>query len=265
MSTSYHDAQPLGDIHIVPNWQYADATTRLAATGFVSGDVLKVAYQIDTQTLWLLVATTPTWVIVGAISPYVPPILSSFTWLNQGGAVASNNGSTLLMSIPDSGSSLDWRLLYKAAPTPPYSLVVCISYIMSNFNSQASGIYFYDTGSGDLSGFEFLTQAGSVRAWTVRNFPNPTSGGTIVYQSPGTTWRGPDTSATWMRLRNDGTTLYYDISLDGSNWHNLYSQLVSAYVTPNSIAFGGLCLTGGGFPFLDVDIISWTTTNSAAF
>lgn len=47
--------------HVVHNYTYADATTRNAATGFVSGDVGKIAKQTDTGEYFVLTATTPTW------------------------------------------------------------------------------------------------------------------------------------------------------------------------------------------------------------
>lgn len=46
-------------IHVIYNWSYADATARLAATGFVVGDVGKVAYQASDSTLWLLTDDSP--------------------------------------------------------------------------------------------------------------------------------------------------------------------------------------------------------------
>lgn len=63
--TEHHEL-PLGEIHKIANWQYADAATRAAATGFVTADLLKVAHQQDDNSLWILVATVPTWVQVGA-------------------------------------------------------------------------------------------------------------------------------------------------------------------------------------------------------
>ncbi len=60
-----HSSQGLGEIHIPHQWRYADQTAREAATGFVAGDVGKLAYQEDDDTLWILTAVAPTWVSVG--------------------------------------------------------------------------------------------------------------------------------------------------------------------------------------------------------
>jgi hypothetical protein len=50
-----------------PQWTYANAAARTAATGFVAADVGKIAYQVDTQVYYTLTATTPTW---STVSPY---------------------------------------------------------------------------------------------------------------------------------------------------------------------------------------------------
>lgn len=47
------------DIHIVHAYTYADATARLAATGFVAGDVGKVAKQTDILAWYMLVNHSP--------------------------------------------------------------------------------------------------------------------------------------------------------------------------------------------------------------
>lgn len=57
----FHDLETLGSIHIVHNWEYADATARAAATGFAATDVKKVALQLDDWSYWVLADLTPTW------------------------------------------------------------------------------------------------------------------------------------------------------------------------------------------------------------
>lgn len=50
--------------HRLENWVYANEAARLAASGLVSGDVGKIAFQTDTSTYWRLTATTPTWALI---------------------------------------------------------------------------------------------------------------------------------------------------------------------------------------------------------
>ena len=62
MSTGRHSLQTVADgIHISHDYEYANASARTSASGFVSGDVGKLAKETDTLTWWVLVDTSPTW------------------------------------------------------------------------------------------------------------------------------------------------------------------------------------------------------------
>ncbi len=50
--------------HILENWTYVNAAARTGATGFLSVDIGKIAYQSDTGQYWRLTATTPTWALI---------------------------------------------------------------------------------------------------------------------------------------------------------------------------------------------------------
>ncbi len=65
MSNVQHADLATGVIHIPYNWTYADATARTGAGGFISGDIGKFARQLDNNSIWMLTATTPTWIGVG--------------------------------------------------------------------------------------------------------------------------------------------------------------------------------------------------------
>jgi len=59
--------QDLTANHILESFTYANSTARMAATGFVAGDVGRVAYQTDQGTYYRLTATTPTWIAENTI------------------------------------------------------------------------------------------------------------------------------------------------------------------------------------------------------
>jgi len=48
--------------HIIENWSYATSTARTTATGFVTADLGKIAFQTDIGAYYRLTATTPTWI-----------------------------------------------------------------------------------------------------------------------------------------------------------------------------------------------------------
>jgi hypothetical protein len=67
MSEARHGKQTLTNgIHGIVAYTYADSTARLAASGFDSGDLYKVAFQESDSTYWVLEATTPTWAPLGS-------------------------------------------------------------------------------------------------------------------------------------------------------------------------------------------------------
>lgn len=51
--------------HKIENFTYANAGARTGATGLVTADIGKVAYQSDDMSYWRLTATAPTWVQIG--------------------------------------------------------------------------------------------------------------------------------------------------------------------------------------------------------
>lgn len=58
-----HKTAPLAKRHPLHQWEYADATARLAATGFIPADVTNWAKQLDDGTYWELTDDSPiTWV-----------------------------------------------------------------------------------------------------------------------------------------------------------------------------------------------------------
>jgi len=63
--TSLHTDLAVGEIHIPYQWTYADQTAREGASGFDALDIGKFARQLDDNSIWMLTATTPTWIAVG--------------------------------------------------------------------------------------------------------------------------------------------------------------------------------------------------------
>ena len=73
----------------------------------------------------------------------------------------------------------------------------------------------------------------------------------------------PFLSPIWIQLRNDGTDLYFDYSLDGANFTNLWSEAVGSFITPTQYGFGGLSVTAGALPSVIGDLLAWVETNNA--
>lgn len=80
--------------HIPYNWEYANSAARMAATGWVVGDVYKLALQLDNFSTWVLPSLTGGWIPIGTagnISDAMP----------QNVAAIGSSGSSLLLSRSD--------------------------------------------------------------------------------------------------------------------------------------------------------------------
>jgi hypothetical protein len=190
-----------------------------------------------------------------------PPALASFTWLNQGTATAQNNNAGAIMMSVANNASTNWRVLYESAPATPYSAVAYIHSLnfFESGSASLAGVYFYDSVSGKLEGLEYLVLPGTGCFWRVQQLTNATTGGSTPYLS--LTMQGSHngfSEGAWVRLRNDGTSLYFDISQDGVNWRNLYSEVVGSWMTPNSVGWGGLVQSSNASNFADISLLSWS-------
>jgi hypothetical protein len=102
-----HSDVPLGESHRVANWEYADTTARLAATGFLASDVGKWAKQLDDGSYWELTDDSPiTWAqrtggsIGGSTGPTDNRVLRAD---GTGGATAQPSN----LSIPDDAATTE--------------------------------------------------------------------------------------------------------------------------------------------------------------
>jgi hypothetical protein len=99
-------------IHGTIAYEYANATARLAASGFQAEDLYKQAIQLDDKSVWILVSISPiTWAAVGS-NPSLIQGISAGTALaagptvvfsNANGVSFGANGSTITASVQPSG------------------------------------------------------------------------------------------------------------------------------------------------------------------
>lgn len=61
-----HSTLGLEFAHVPYAFEYADSSSRTSAVGLVTADVGKFARQLDDNSIWMLVATTPLWVSVSS-------------------------------------------------------------------------------------------------------------------------------------------------------------------------------------------------------
>lgn len=160
------------------------------------------------------------------IAPYVEPVLSNFTWFNQGSAVAVQQGAAIAITCPIDSSGT-WRMLLQAVPSVPYTATLLINspWLTINYMGAALCLY-YSTGS-ELIAFQKSTNT------TYGNLLQYVHGGTAVTY---TSTQGMD--MLWLRMQDNGTNRIASISIDGYNFIPYYTESRTNYITPNYIGFG---------------------------
>jgi len=163
-------------IHIIQSYEYADQAERLAASGFVAGDVGKVARQIDNNTWWLLVSITPiTWTEIGVPSGSYVPVSRTIT-----------AGAGLI-----GGGDLSTDRTFDVVANADGSIVV-------NQNDIQVGILATDTQHGARGGGTQHAVATTSTAGFMSNTDKAKLDG-LVYPSP--------TGAFWFGASGIGTTI----------------------------------------------------------
>ena len=165
---------------------------------------------------------------------YTAPPTTGWTWVNQGSATVVNASFGAQMTLPNAG--LNWRLQVRPV-TAPFSLTTYMRMIsFSMGSSYDTGIYLYDSVSGKIMGLENLIQT-NVSVMRVEKITNATTDASTAYSSaPGLFLA----AGAWARIRDDSTTLYFDISIDGINFYTLFSEPVGTFITPNYVGWGGV-------------------------
>jgi hypothetical protein len=203
----------------------------------------------------------------GGSSTNSAPALASFSFVNQGSDSARQtvSGGAIELTIPD--RTANWSGLFINQPATPYKVIAqIIGTTPASANSQTVGLYFYD--GTKLEGLEFLMQNANALVPRVQRLTNVTTPGTTPISGTATlsTQSGFTIVTTrnfWMQLRNDGTTLFFDYSFDGQNFVNWYSELLSAFITPTQIGFGGTSQTAGSAANVKCDLFNWATFGNA--
>jgi len=137
-------------------WFYTNAAARTGATGFVAGDINKIAYQDGSPgSYWKLTATTPTWAAYTPTSPNLPAadtvcVPTKPAWAY--GTAAARTAATGLVAA-DVGKiayQVDTQAYYTlTATTPTWASVM--PYTASPLVSRAGHLWYYGISPADGS------------------------------------------------------------------------------------------------------------------
>jgi hypothetical protein len=198
--------QDLTLTHRLETWVYADAAARTGATGFVAGDIGRIAYQSDNGTYWRLTATTPTWASTTPGTATFPTggALSPAGTTTTGPGVMMGMGATLKITPVRSGKVM---------------LTIVGSMASSVAANSAVAVLYYGTGTAPANGVA----------------PTGTSvGGLIVGHSATATYQLPFSASGLVTGLALGTQIWFDLRLNSSSGASTASVVVtgSAFELP---------------------------------
>ncbi|MBP8975114.1 MAG: hypothetical protein KBG83_00200 [Bacteroidetes bacterium] len=162
-----------------------------------------------------------------------PPMLSDFSWINQGTATADQNNGALYMSDAPSASGDKLRMLVKPLSSQIFDVTIGFNSSILKVANQMIGLCLYNS---LYQNSIFFSLRHDYRIEYIK-FYTPTSWNTTTYYNYiGTATIQP---IFWMRLTQDANFRKIYISVDGIHWGELYSTSKSDFITPEKI---GLCI-----------------------
>lgn len=158
---------------------------------------------------------------------------SNFSWDNQGSAsVATDASGSLTLTYPVTVAQ-SVRVLYKSAPTAPYTLTAKIlfgpGYSVSTSGSMG-GIGFRENASGKLF---FLAQEVE-NLVAAHKFTDPTTFSSTLASI------NARSQEAWLRIEDDNVDLNFSVSADGINWYEIGSEGRTTFMAsaPDEIFWG---------------------------
>lgn len=183
---------------------------------------------------------------------HVVPALSSFAWVNQNSTTANTRSYGISVSQP-SFSGDNPGILKKTCPSTPYEVRVRVRCVRRLIASTAFQIGWRESSSGKLEFFSCYAGTSSSTV-TVFDFTDPT---TFSGTPAGVGTVNMPEVVEWVRLRDNGTNRFIDLSSDGDEWQQLFS-FARTFLVPNEVYFAINNNQGGtgGLP-MGLTVLSW--------
>lgn len=150
--------------------------------------------------------------------------LSSWTWNNQGGATAAITNGMLNIVAPV-GTGNNQRTLEKSAPSTPWTVTTKIALnACPGQNYSTVGFFLRDTTSGRCYGWGPIHDTNDNLSLFKYSSNTAVSSVALAVLAP---WA----KTCYLRVRDDGTNVYFDHSMDGVNFANCFNEARLTYLT----------------------------------
>ena len=165
-----------------------------------------------------------------------PLVVSDFTWVNQGGATATDQDGTILLHAPTAAGE-NIRALTLSAPSAPYVYIAAIQGLGIREGIPNFGISFRQSSSGKFVMMHVIVDGSACKRLAVYRMASATSFNSTVF--------GPESlmhvgKYLWLKIEDDNTNIKFYYGFDGIEWIQIYSESRTAYLLttgPNQIGF----------------------------
>ena len=188
-----------------------------------------------------------------------PPAVATWTWVNQGGATATDQTAIFIGSKKVSGITLEapsdagpnLRILKKAAPSTPYTITLAYLFNFRGVNYYSGGFCWRQSSDGKVitADFEYSNGYGIF----ISKWNSPTSFNSTYVSFASTQ------SLVWLRCQDNGTNRIVSCSLDGLTWVVLSTVGRTDFMTANEIGFYVNTQNNGGFSSI-LSLVHWVQT-----
>ena len=184
-----------------------------------------------------------------------PPLVAAWTWVNQGTATAVDAKGTIYLRAAAAAGN-NFKILKRAAPTPPYVITALFIPHMHVVASNMFGMGWRENSSGKLMYIDWLFVSGvGMRVASTRS-TSPTTG-QVDYTSESDLMQLP---YRWLRIADDNTNRIVYYSIDGITFTTLHTRARTdfdggAAVSPDEVFF--FCDAINAAAYVATTLVSW--------
>lgn len=188
-------------------------------------------------------------------TPYVPPVLESFAWVNQGGATALRTSNKGIQIRAPANTGDNMRILIQPCPAVPYVVTAFFQIDLPNINARIGGMCWRESGSGKLACGPSVVRSNvfTDSKFESSNFNSPSSFNTataLVFH-----YAASGSAVVGMRAQDDGTNRIASFSVNGSQWETLLSEGRTSFITADQIGWFANCTSNSWYSA--ITCLSW--------
>jgi len=162
--------------------------------------------------------------------PITVPTAASFTLENAGTASLSDITSGLQLDSPSATANIRFARYNGGPPATPYQMIVRAPYSRAATTTSAynRALILRNSSNGRLMIFGAYSTGWAGQTWSSYTAFNGNMTGSPSFNDTLFTLLN---AHLWWRLRNDGTTVFFEWSPEGYIWNTITSEALASYLT----------------------------------